>query len=280
MLLSYLFWDPAREMFTFSLPFLNRPILWYGFFFAFGFFLGYWVLLFLLRDLIEDKTKLRKVADRIVLYVVLGTVVGARLGDLLFYQTPSSYLQDPTQIIRVWMGGLASHGGAIGILLALYILSRRKKKELPTFRWLTLTDLVVIPTALAGCLIRIGNFFNQEILGTPTTLPWAIVFGHPADGSAPIPRHPVQLYESLYYLLVFVLLFSLWRATSSWKKPGKITGLFLLLIFGFRFLIEFLKEEQSLLLPDSFLLTMGQLLSLPFILLGAYLLLKRMKAEG
>lgn len=269
-MIHYIFWDPAREMFSFNLPLLGRPLLWYGFFFALGFFLGYWVLAYLLQGFLSaDKKKARQYAERITLYVIVGTLIGARLFDVFFYQSPSAYLNDPLMIIKVWEGGLASHGGAIGALIALAILARKIK-----IRWISLIDLVVIPAALGGAFIRIGNFFNQEILGKVTDLPWAIIFGHPMDGTVPVPRHPVQLYESFYYFAFFGLLLWLWRAKPALRKPGKMSGLFFILVFSFRFLIEFLKTEQSSLLTSSAPLDMGQWLSLPLIGLGFYLFYK------
>ncbi len=275
-MIGYLYWDPQREMFSFPIPLLDRPILWYGFLFAAGFFVGYWVLVYLLKGFLRtDKKRAASLAEKITLYVMIGAIVGARLGDVFFYQDPATYLRDPLSIIKVWQGGLASHGGAAGILIALFILSRK----IP-FSWLTLLDWVVIPTALVGCFIRVGNFFNQEILGKATQVPWAVIFGHPADGSAIVPRHPVQLYEALYYLCVFVVLWSLWRARPlaspkqsilGIRQPGRTAGLFLILVFGFRFLIEFLKLEQSALLSSSSSLDMGQWLSLPLVALGFFL---------
>ena len=149
----------------------------------------------------------KALAEKISLSVILGAVIGARLGDVLFYQGFQEVLADPLSIIKIWEGGLASHGGAAGIILALVILSKRQKK----YSFLQLVDFVVIPTAFAACLIRVGNFFNQEILGTPSALPWAVLFGHPADGSLPVPRHPVQLYEALFYLITFAFLMAYWR---------------------------------------------------------------------
>lgn len=273
--MSYIYWDPSRAIFDYTIPLLGRPILWYGFFFALGFFLGYFILLYVLRQIYSDAAKIKALADRITIYVVVGTVVGARLGDLLFYQDFSDYMRDPLAAIRIWEGGLASHGGALGIMLALYILSKRPLKDQPKLSWLALLDLVVIPTAFVASFIRIGNFFNQEILGRVTNLPWAVVFGHPADGSFPAPRHPVQLYESFYYLIVFAILILLWVKKPAWRRTGRACGLFLVLVFCFRFLVEFVKEEQSLLLSSGFPLLMGQLLSIPFIALGCYLLFKK-----
>jgi len=254
-------------MFQFNLPLLGRPILWYGFLFALGFLIGYWILLYLLKHLPEKqvKTQAKILAEKLTFYVIVGTIVGARLGDVLFYQSPAVYLRDPLSIIKVWEGGLASHGGAAGILIALWLFSR-KYTMLPWSRWL---DLVVIPTGVVGFFIRFGNFINQEILGKITTVPWAVVFGHPADHSLPAPRHPVQLYEALYYLAVFGLLF--WLFQKKKFRNGQIGGLFLILVFAFRFAIEFFKEEQSTLMGVHSLFDMGQLLSLPFFALGLYL---------
>lgn len=276
-LCAYFYWDPSRELLR--IPFFNRPILWYGFFFALGFFIGYWVLRYLLRKPLSSPSMTKIVAERISLYVILGAVIGARLGDLIFYQNALTYLRNPLEIFKVWEGGLASHGGAIGVMVALFILSIRRTHGVKNFSWLGLLDLVVIPAALAGSLIRIGNFFNQEILGKGSHLPWAVVFGHPADGSFPEPRHPVQLYESVYYFLVFALLFALWNTTSIWKEKGKVCGLFLVLVFTFRIAVEFLKEEQSALLSTSAFLNMGQLLSTPFVLIGCYLMFKRRRGS-
>ena len=278
MNLGFFYWDPQREMFDWVIPFLNRPILWYGFFFAFGFFIAYWVLLYLLKQylsLFSRREAATFYAEKITLYVIIGAIIGARIGDILFYQDWAMIVQDPLAIFKIWQGGLASHGGAIGILASLYIFSKNTQKKYSYFPYLTVLDLVVVPTALAGSMIRIGNFFNQEVLGTPTDLPWAVFFAHPADGSAAVPRHPVQLYEALFYLATFFFLLFLWKPLMQKKVEGKITGLFLLLVFLFRFCIEFFKEEQSALLPTHSPLTMGQYLSIPLILLGAYLFFRK-----
>lgn len=262
-----IYWDPKPEIFT--LPLVHWPILWYGALFALGFAIGFPVFVGILTRFLGKDQKQKAVAltDRLTIYMIIATVVGARVGHFLFYEHPANYLNDPLEIFRVWEGGLASHGAAVGIILALILFSYRIRTLEPKLTWVRLLDFVCIPTAFAGFCIRIGNFVNQEVLGTPSDLPWAVVFGHPADGSIPIPRHPVQIYEALFYLAVF---FCLWRL--SFNKPfllarGKLIGLFLILVFGFRFLIEFLKTEQSHLLASS-ALTMGQILSLPAILAG------------
>jgi prolipoprotein diacylglyceryl transferase len=130
---------------------------------------------------------------------VIGVVAGARLGDVIFYQEFTYYINDPMAILQIWKGGLSSHGGAIGVLVAIWVFARKKQSQDVGLSFLRTADMAAIPTALLGTFIRIGNFINQEILGTQTNVPWAVVFGHPADGSIPVPRHPVQLYEALIY---------------------------------------------------------------------------------
>jgi len=271
-------------MFSFYLPFLNRPILWYGFFFALGFFLGYLCLTFLLRryflllmqfrkenvEVSSLKQQTKKVAEQMTFYVIIGAIIGSRLGDVLFYQNWSEIVHDPFSILAVWQGGLASHGGAIGILLALGIFAKKRKVEF----WLPV-DFTMIPTAIAAVCIRIGNFFNQEILGTPTGLPWGILFLHPADRGPVVPRHPAQLYEAVAYLCVFAILLFYWRRRLPFQRSGKLTGLFLVMVFTLRFFIELIKVEQSVHLSEGSFLTMGQWLSIPFILLGSWLLFRK-----
>lgn len=215
------------------------------------------------------KTQAKFLAEKLSLYVMLGTIIGARVGEILFYQSPSVYLRSPLYIFKVWEGGLASHGGAIGILVALWLFARNYRM----LSWLQWLDLLVIPAGLVGFFIRIGNFINQEILGKVTTVPWAVTFGHPADGSLPTPRHPVQLYEALFYLSVFGFL--LWIGRTKKLRTGQMSGLFLVLVFLFRFFIEFWKMEQSTLLASHACLDMGQLLSVPFLSLGLYLLFRK-----
>lgn len=267
------------EMFPFVLPLLGRPILWYGALFALGFFIGYCIFnLLVRRDFKEKEAKAqaKRLSERALLALGLGAIVGARLGDVFFYQDASLWLDNPFSILYVWEGGLASHGGAFGILVGLGILVRRLRKDGHTnYSFFSLLDRVVPCVAIAGCFIRIGNFINQEILGTPTSLPWGVLFLRPADGGPIVPRHPVQLYESFAYLALFFLLYRLFTTRSSFRREGLCTGLFLTLLFGFRFLIEFFKVEQSDYSLSFF--TMGQLLSIPFFLFGLYLLLRKPK---
>lgn len=264
-----IYWDPQAE--AFRIPFLDVPILWYGVLFAIGFAVGFLVFANILTRFLgaSHKQEAFRLADQLLLYVILGTIIGARLGHLLFYERPESYLRDPLEIFRIREGGLASHGGAIGVILALIFFSLRiKKKELS---WIRLLDFACIPAAFVGFCIRIGNFINQEILGKPTYLPWGVIFGHPADRGPILPRHPVQIYEALFYLAVFFFLYRLSFQNHFLKKEGKLSGIFLILVFGFRFFIETFKTEQSRFFSFS-LLTMGQLLSIPLFFLGIFLL--------
>ncbi len=219
---------------------------------------------------IEEKTAI--FADQIVFYIILGTVIGARLGHILFYEPLSYFISHPFEVLKVWEGGLASHGGILGILISLYFFSKKYKSAIPQFSAALLLDLLVIPSALVSVCIRLGNFMNQEILGTPSNLPWSVMFLHPIDGSIPIPRHPVQLYEALFYfVLFFVLLFLFYKKLPAWKQ-GMLSGLFFFTVFAFRIVIEFFKAKEGVLLPEGSWLSMGQVLSFPLVFFGVYLL--------
>lgn len=208
-------------------------------------------------------------ADRILWFVILGTILGARLGHVLFYDW-EQYAQNPLDILKTWEGGLASHGGAVGVLIALFFFYRSLHKSYPKVSFFALLDTLVIPTALAAFWIRMGNFFNQEILGTLTQRPWGVVFLNPWDGSLPEPRHAVQLYEALGYLAFFFLL---WILQKRHLPEGRISALFFLLVFSFRFGVEFFKAPQEGDPTGGFLL-MGQILSIPFVFLGLWMLWK------
>jgi phosphatidylglycerol:prolipoprotein diacylglycerol transferase len=277
-MICWIYWDPDPTIFT--LPFLNWPILWYGFFFSLGFLIGFPIFVHLVTRYFVATTEKNRVdiknlrgqaillADRLTVYLVVGTIVGARLGHFLFYETPSDYLRDPLEIFRIWRGGLASHGALIAIIFSIFLFSRKIRSKFPSLDWIRILDFLAVPAAWAGCCIRVGNFFNQEILGTLTQVPWAVIFGHSFDQTSPAPRHPVQLYEAFGYLLVFFLLGILSYSRYFLIGRGKLIGLFLILVFTFRFFMEFLKTEQSRLFSSEHFLTMGQILSVPVILLG------------
>ncbi len=241
-------------------------IRWYGVLFALGFIIGYQIMVYIFKH----EKKPQKSLESLVFYIVVGTVVGARLGHCLFYE-PEYYLSNPLEILKVWHGGLASHGGAIGIFIALWIFIRKHKN----IELLWLLDRLTIPVALASTFIRIGNFFNHEIIGKPTDVPWAIVFNvferGAVVGQTP-PVHPSQLYEAISYLIIFVILFLLYRSNKLLNK-GLPFGLFLVSVFSARFLIEFTKAFQADF--EKYLpLSMGQILSIPFIIAGVYFILR------
>ncbi|MFH1039326.1 MAG: prolipoprotein diacylglyceryl transferase, partial [PVC group bacterium] len=236
---------------------------WYGVIFALAFFLGYLIV----QRIFWRENKPEKDLGALLGYVLGGTLIGARLGHCFFYE-PGYYLSRPAEIIRIWEGGLASHGAAAGILVALYFYTRHR----PGQPYLWILDRLAIPAALGGALIRLGNLFNSEILGTPSRLPWAFEFPRAAAG-IPLPRHPAMLYEAGAYLLIFLFLLAVYRKQGGLTPPGELIGLFLITVFCSRLLIEFAKERQeSYRLPLP--LNVGQLLSIPVIIAGAVLLIR------
>ncbi|MFN3780671.1 MAG: prolipoprotein diacylglyceryl transferase [Candidatus Kapaibacteriota bacterium] len=264
---SYFHWTGNPEILRIG----GFAIRWYGVLFALGFIIGYQIMLYIFKR----ENKPIKELESLVFYVIIGTVVGARLGHCFFYE-PDYYLRNPLEILMVWHGGLASHGGAIGVLLALWLYTRKHTK----INLLWLLDRIVVPTALAASFIRIGNFFNHEIIGKPTTVPWAIVFnifqGRDVVGVTP-PVHPSQLYEAVTYILIFILLFVLYKK-NIFQSSGKPFGLFFFLVFTARFFIEFTKAPQADF--EQYLpLSMGQILSIPFIIVGLYFILRRKKSN-
>jgi phosphatidylglycerol:prolipoprotein diacylglycerol transferase len=232
-------------------------IRWYGLLFAAGILAAYRAGIWSF----ERAGGSREEASRLLSYVVAGTVIGARLGHCLLYE-PEYYLRHPLEILAFWHGGLASHGGALGIAVAVWIFARRTGREV-----LWLLDRVAVAAPVAGACIRVGNFFNSEIVGRPSTLPWAVVFAR----LDPYPRHPAMLYEAAAYLAIFALMLWLERHTDLRNRPGALTGIVVMLIFGFRFAIEFLKEPQEA-FEAALPLDMGQILSVPAVLLGVWLL--------
>jgi prolipoprotein diacylglyceryl transferase len=194
---------------------------------------------------------------------VVGTIVGARLGHCLFYE-PGYYLSHPLEILFIWKGGLASHGGAAGILLATWFFVRKHH-----YPYLMLADRVALISPVAATFIRVGNFFNSEIIGHPSNVPWAIVF----ERVDRLPRHPTQLYEAAFYAVTAFFMVWLYRNTEAGKRPGVLLGTVLVVIFGFRFLIEFLKENQTP-FEARLPLDLGQLLSIPAVAIGIWLILR------
>ncbi len=262
--LAQITWDVSPEVFRLG----PLPIRWY----SLGWLLAFGVGFYLVRWMYRREEKPEKDLESVLLYMILGAIIGARLGHCLFYR-PDYYLANPIEIIAFWKGfrGLASHGGALGILVSLYVYSRKH----PDQPYLWLLDRVAAPTALGGFFIRMGNLMNSEILGLPSDVPWAMVFTR-VDA---LPRHPAQLYEALSYLLIFFLLFSVYRRRGPTLRPGMLIGMFFATVFGARFLIEFLKERHAA-FEAGLPLSMGQLLSIPIILLGLGMVFWAVRHQG
>lgn len=270
MILAYINWNVNPEIFNaeFTLPVIgevNLAVRYYGVLFAMGFVLGYYLMLrFFKKEGLDVK-----LLDKLATYMVVATIIGARLGHVLFYQ-PDYYFSHQSEILKIWHGGLASHGAAIGIILALWFFSRNTKRS---FLWTI--DRIVIVVALAGALIRLGNLMNSEIYGHPTDVPWAFIFSR--SDAALLPRHPTQIYESLAYLAIFVFLLLYYQRKQNKPTQGVLLGWFLTLVFGFRFFVEFFKANQVG-FENELVLNMGQILSIPFVILGISLL--RMAKNG
>lgn len=217
---------------------------------------------------------MRFISERIILFLFTGMVVGARLGHLFFYRSPEEYLKDPLLVFRIWEGGLSSHGATVGILLMLLLGVYQLKKHFSFINMRWLLDIVVTPVAFAACMIRLGNFMNQELIGFKTTVPWAVVFLNPADGIGGIPRHPVQVYEAIAYFFIGIsLLVWVYRSRGNIAR-GKIAGAFLMAVFSTRFIVDFFKERLSIYDAESFL-AMGQILSIPLVAFGAFLFFRK-----
>lgn len=273
-MLSFITWsaDPT----AFHLPFWGREVRWYGLAFVIGLLVGYYIM-----TRIWKKEKLNEQwLDKLFVYVVVGMVVGARLGHCLFYN-PGYYLSNPIEILKIWEGGLASHGGTIGILIAIWIFSKKVTQK--SMLW-TL-DRLVVPVGFVAALIRLGNLMNHEIYGHATDLPWGFRFiqniynwqlGAPANYGP--PSHPTQLYEAFFYLITFAVCMWMYWKREDYKYPGLLFGIFLIGIFLSRFFVEFFKNVQES-FEENMLLNMGQLLSIPFIIAGLWFAYKGLQAR-
>jgi phosphatidylglycerol---prolipoprotein diacylglyceryl transferase len=254
--LTYITWDIDPDIFT--IPIINHPLRWYGLFFASGFLISQQIMYFIYK---KEGRPIKEI-DTLTIYMVVATIIGARLGHVLFYD-PIQYFQNPHKIFMIWEGGLASHGGVIGILIAIYLFARKTN-----LNYLWTLDRVSIVASLTFCMIRLGNLMNSEIIGTPTNLPWAFIF----TSTDNVPRHPAQLYESIVYFIWFIVLFLLWYRLKDRMKNGFLFGWSLITLFSLRFVAEFFKINQVE-FEDGMILNMGQVLSIPFILTGIVILI-------
>lgn len=283
-MITFITWTVEPVIFNFG----SYGIRWYTLAFLVGFAIGYAIV-----DKMWKQEQLpHPWIESLLLYTFVGTIVGARVGHCLFYD-PAYYLAHPWEIILplqydqgewIWTGyqGLASHGGTLGIIIAIYFYSRRVTHK--SMLWAF--DKLVVPTGLVAAMIRLGNLMNHEIYGHPTDLPWGFRFVRNLhnwmQGAEPVftlPSHPTQLYEALCYLLTFFLCMWLYFKKRAWKREGLIFGIFLICIFGSRFFIEFLKNSQET-FEETMVLNMGQLLSIPFVIAGIYFVWRALRKNN
>jgi prolipoprotein diacylglyceryl transferase len=260
-------WNPSPELFSLG----PISIRWYGLMFAMGFLFGFSIL----TKMFKYEGSNPEWVEKLFVYVIIATIVGARLGHVFFYgwEYYSQHLMEIfLPIAKVGEGykfvgfqGLASHGGAFGILLAVIIFSRRVTNR--SFLW-TL-DRLLVPVALVGAMIRTGNLMNSEIYGVATNLPWGFIFDR---NNETIAKHPTMIYEALCYLITFgVMMYFYYKKKDLKDRTGFLTGVFFIGVFFTRFLIEFVKENQEA-FENGMALNMGQILSVPFVIAGIYLI--------
>lgn len=263
-MLNYIVWD-ANPVLIDSFV----TIRWYGLMFAIGFWIGFNIV----AKMFKHEGAPERWMGLLLIWVGVGTVVGARLGHVFFYAW-DYYSEHPWEILATWEGGLASHGGAIGVIIAVIMFSIFTTKRSPLWTF----DRLVPAIALVGAMIRFGNLMNSEIYGHATTLPWGFMFVRSAEWHQMyegIACHPTQIYESLCYLALFGLLMWMYWKKNAEQRPGLIFGTFLVGIFTPRFFIEFIKNNQEA-FEETMTLNMGQLLSIPFVLLGIGLIIYAM----
>ena len=251
-------WNIDPTLFTLG-PLSPR---WYGILFAMAFVISYRYM----RIMFTDDSKPQKELDSLTITMIVGTILGARFGHVLFYE-PQIFLDNPLEVFAIWHGGLASHGGALGIITGLWIFHKRNKG----YSMIWLLDRLAVVAAVSGLCIRVGNFFNSEILGRATDVPWAIWFRQ--VDAVPIGRHPAQLYEAVLCLAVFLFLWWRYKKRDAFTHPGRLIGYFMVMIFTGRFFIEFIKEHQVA-FEAGLPIDMGQILSIPFVIAGIWFLMK------
>jgi len=270
MTLAFVTWNPDPVIFRIG----AFSVRWYSLFLLVSFYLSYSFML----HIFEREGKPKDILISYTILILAGLLIGGRLVHCLAYE-PEYYLKYPWDIIKPWRGvlgqnarfvgyrGMAGHGSALGIVLAIVIYSIRAK-----FSIVWMVDRVALFGPLIGFFVRIGNLFNSEILGNISEVPWAFVFVR-ADR---VPRHPVQLYEALAYLVIFFITYRYYLKQAGREKPGSILGLVLVLVYSARFILEFFKDKQSD-VEVGMVLNMGHLLSIPFIVVGLFLLFRPVK---
>jgi len=272
-MLHFITWNPAPEIFT--IPGIEWPVRWYGLMWALAFIASH----FFMNRVFKAEGRSEKDLDTLTLYIILATIIGARLGHCLFYGPwfdevnangliiNEGYLSHPLNILKVYEGGLASHGGAIGIITGMLLYCRKTKES-----WLWLFDRLAIVVPLASMCIRIGNLINSEIIGRVTDVPWAFIFTQEDN----LPRHPAQLYEAVFCFFLFIYMHWFWKNKREKVGPGFMFGILCVLLFLERFVDEFFKENQVA-FEDGMVLNMGQWLSIPFVIVGIIMIVKSYK---
>ena len=260
-MLGYITWNVSPEIFSIG-PITLR---WYGLLWGLAIYVAFLVVTRIFRN----EGRPTEWSDKMFFYGAISLIVGARLGHCLFYGAGGDfwyYYKNPFEIIKVWEGGLASHGGAIGLLVGMWLYSKQITKK----PYLYILDRLVIGVAIGGALIRLGNLMNSEIYGETTSMPWGFIFLR--DGQTE-PKHPTQIYEMIYCLITFcITMFMYWKA-KSYRREGFIFGVFLIGIFFTRFVLEFIKNPQEA-FEETMAINMGQILSLPLIIWGIVLIIR------
>lgn len=270
MILNYINWNPNPEI----INILGLSIRYYGLLFASGLVLS----VFVLKKIFKRENIPQEDLEKLTIYGIIGIIVGARLGHCLFYE-PAYFLSHPIEMVLpvrflpdgsikfTGYQGLASHGGALGLIIALFFYSKKTKHSM-----LLMIDLIAVVGALAGGFIRLGNLMNSEIIGRPTKVSWGFIFEQVDN----IPRHPAQLYEAISYFLIFAIMIKLYRSYREKLQNGFFFGVVLILVFIARFFIEFIKENQVD-FEEGMSLNMGQVLSIPYIVIGIGFLIYSIK---
>lgn len=274
-MLAFITWDISPEL----VNIFGREIRWYGLCWAVGVLCTSYVV----QKMYESEKLPEKWFDSLFVYVLIGLIIGARLGHCLFYD-PEYYLSNPIEILKIWEGGLASHGGAIGMTIGIWLFCRNVSKK--SIIWAL--DRLIVGVAIGAAFIRVGNLMNSEIYGGPTTMPWGFNFVRDRSwhlpiidgGAGELPCHPTQIYEALIYFAIFILTMYLFYKTHAKEKQGLILGISLIGIFLSRFFIEYLKNVQEpfeIQMRATVGINMGQLLSIPFIIWGVWLVYNALK---
>jgi len=280
MILNYVTWNVDPILLHFG----DGGVRWYGLCWALGIYLCYLVQAWLYKHerCPEDWP------DKIFVWMTLGVIIGARLGHCWFYEWHltadpiqifgwtityrNPYIENPLRLLKIWEGGLSSHGGGIGLILAAWMLNRKHFSKRPEYHtsMIWILDRLCIGVCITATLIRFGNLMNSEIYGGPTDLPWGFIFVR--DGQT-VPCHPTQIYEMLYCLVAMAVTWPLYWFTDARRREGLLIGVFFLIIFVTRFALEFIKNDQEA-FEAGHLLNMGQLLSIPFIIAGIWLVIR------